>query len=78
MERVLDIHDLMGNLAKRKVTAEELIDRALRNLYTVDCFLSLEQNIKLRNNIRSTIAYIKLLYDYEQQMDLDRDGLRWT
>lgn len=71
MEAVIDVQKLMRRLVERRVTPEDLVSCAVRNLY------SLEQNvpeykIAVRNNIRACVVYVKLLYDYGQNMDLAR------
>lgn len=68
MEEALDIGELLSKLLRDNTTPEELVDRAIRNLYYVESKFMFCNNIGIRNTIRSTIAYVKLLYDFGQQM----------
>lgn len=72
MEQFINIQDLLERLTRRKITAEELLDYTLQNLYLMEKHFRLEKDTKSVNSVRSTIAYTKLLYDYEQQMRLAR------
>lgn len=72
MEEVIDIRDCMNKMIERNTTPEDLFGRAIRNLHSAENFCIREHRIALRNNIRVTIACIKLLYDYGQQMSLAR------
>jgi len=64
MEEIINISDLMKRLALNSVSPEDLTGCALRNLYSVEAYFVSEGKVTLRNNIRSTIAYVKLLYDW--------------
>jgi len=72
MEEIIDIRDLMNRLVSYNVTPEDLIGCALRNLHSLEAKFMIESRLALRNNIRATTAYVKLLYDYGQQMCLAR------
>lgn len=75
MEDIIDISDLMKRLSMNNVAPEELIGCAIRNLYSAENYFASEHKTTLRNNIRATIAYVKLMYDYGQQMCLARTYL---
>lgn len=66
MEGILNIREFMSKLVCDGITPEELIDRSLRNLYAVKNAHTLISNKLLRNRLRAVIAFVKLLYDYEQ------------
>jgi len=71
MEEILDICELMDRLPRNNISPKELIGQTIQNLYSVKSyFMSL--NTTIRNNIRATIGYIKMLYDFGQQMSLAR------
>jgi len=72
MDDLIDISKLMERLSMNGAAPEELIGCAIRNLYSIENYFMLENKTTLRNNIRVTIAYVKLLYDYGQQMGLAR------
>jgi len=75
MEDIIDISDLMKRLSMNNVAPEELIGCAIRNLYSAENYFASKHKTTLRNNIRATIAYVKLMYDYGQQMCLARTYL---
>lgn len=72
MEEIINIQDLMSRLVKDGITPEDLVACAIRNFYSAESSLVAKNKICLRNNIRATVAYVKLLYDYGQQMCLAR------
>lgn len=72
---VLDTSDLIDRLRRRNVSPEELINRSIYNLYSIENNFRVPSKIRSRNSVRATIAYVKLLYDFGQQMQLSRTYL---
>jgi len=72
MEKLLDIKEYMCLVNRNNRSLEEAFGCAIRNLHVVENYFAGKQNLALRNNTRATIAYLKLLYDYGQQMSLAR------
>lgn len=72
MERLICVSDLMNTLIRNNTSPEQLVGCAIRNLYSLDSQFLQENKILHANSIRSTIAYVKLLYDFGQQMNLTR------
>lgn len=75
MEEIVDIRDLMNKLVLNNVTPEDMIGCALRNPHSVEAYFASAGKSAFGNNIRTTTAYTKLLYDYGQQMSLARTYL---
>jgi len=75
MEESIDAREYMRKLATEGATPEDLVSCAIRNLYSLEHSSIIEHKIALINNIRTCIAYVKLLYDYGQNMDLARKYL---
>lgn len=69
---VIDVQDLMNHLMGKGVTSEKLIACAIRNLKSLELLFATENRVALCNNVRTTIAYVKLLYDSAQQSSLAR------
>lgn len=69
---MIDIRNLMGRIVREGATPEDLIARAIRDLYSIESYFIDRNNCMLRDKVRITIAYVKLLYDIGQQMDLAR------
>lgn len=55
-----------------RMNPETLVERAIGNLYSVENRVAAEGGLRLCNDIRAVIAYVKLLYDYGQRMTLAR------
>lgn len=72
MEEILDIPEYMSAMNRNNISPEEIFGRAIRNLHMVENYFAEKYNLALRNNTRATIAHVKLLYDYGQQMSLAR------
>lgn len=68
----MDVHGLVTTLVQLRVSMEELLGRALRNLYSLETRFMSPNVIDIRNSIRSSIAYVKVMYDFGQQMSLAR------
>lgn len=75
MDRVICVSELMSALVNNNTPPERLVSCATRNLYSLDKQFLQEGRVALANNVRMTIAYVKLLYDYGQQMSLARSYL---
>lgn len=75
MEEIIDVQEYMRRLVTDRVTPEDLVSCTIRNLYSLERSSIAEHKIALINNIRACIAYVKLLYDYGQNMDLARTYL---
>jgi len=71
MEEILNIQGYMSTINRNNTPPEEVFGRAIRNLHIVENYF-VGKHLALRNNTRATIAYLKLLYDYGQQMSLAR------
>lgn len=71
METILDINSLIDRLLRDNVTPEELVNRAIRKYLIESCFMS-PNMISIRNSVRATITFSKVLYDFGQQMSLAR------
>lgn len=72
MEEILDISVLIDRLLRSNTTPEELIGQAVKNLYAIESLFLSHNTTATRNNIRATIAYAKMLYDFGQRMSLAR------
>lgn len=72
MEEILDIQEYMSMISRNNTPPEEIFGRAIRNFYIMENYFTGKQHLALRNNARATIAHLKLLYDYGQQMSLAR------
>lgn len=75
MERLICVSELMSTLVNKNTPPERLVGCAIRNLYSLDKQFLQEGKVIHANNIRSTIAYVKLIYDYGQQMCFARSYL---
>lgn len=75
MGEAIDISELMGRLVAEKITPENLVACATRNLYSLKRSTIAEHKPALRNSVRACIAYVKLLYDFGQHMDIARTYL---
>lgn len=68
MADLLDVEDLIDNLNRANVTPEELIGRAIRELYGLKEHHAFSRKLYHRNKLRAVIAYIKVMYDFGQKM----------
>lgn len=75
MEELIEVRELMQALLRDNVSPEHLVGCAIRNLYSLDCQFVQEGKFIHANNIRATLAYVKLLYDFGQQRNLSRTYL---
>lgn len=71
----LNIEALIDKLLTNGITPEELIGRAVRNLYRLEAGFLAPRSVATRNSIRATIAYAKVLYDHGQRMFQAREYL---
>lgn len=69
---MIDIQSYMTRIIEEGVTPEDLIVRAIRDLYFIERYCIDRNNCMMRDKVRITIAHVKLLYDFGQQMGLAR------
>lgn len=67
----VDVGEMVDRLRRSSVTQEEIVGRAIRRLYSIEEDLRRYRS-RNRNGVRTVIAYVKLLYDFGQQMFLSR------
>lgn len=72
MEEVLNVYVLINDLLRNNTSPEELINKAMQNLYAIESEFMYPNKVESRNSIRATTAYLKMLYDFGQRMYLAR------
>lgn len=75
MAEVLDIEELIDRLTRSNITPEELVERTIRNLYSIEKYFMTRRDRSTRNMIRATIGYSKMLYDFGQHVFLAQQYL---
>lgn len=75
MSGYLDIQELIDRLLSGGISPEELICKTTWNLYRVETYFKSPKCRDIRNSVRASIAYAKMLYDFGQKMYFARDYL---